>query len=68
MPWTETARREDRRTANRFASDLADQEWALIAPFMPPPKRIGRPRTTNLRQVLDVLLYGVHPLAGINLW
>jgi len=57
MPWTETARREYRRTASRYASDLTDGEWALIAPFMPPPKRIGRPRTTDLRQVLDAILY-----------
>ena len=57
MPWTKTARREYRRTASRYASDLTDREWAVIAPFMPPPKRIGRPRTTDLRQVLDAILY-----------
>lgn len=57
MPWTETARREYRRTASRYASDLTDGEWALIAPFMPPPRRVGRPRTTNLRDVVDAILY-----------
>ena len=32
-------------------------EWALIAPFMPAPRRIGRPRTTDLRDVFDAILY-----------
>lgn len=57
MPWTKTARREYRRAASRYASDLTDREWALIAPFMPPPKRVGRPRTTRLRDVVDAILY-----------
>lgn len=57
MPWTKTARREYRRAASRYASDLTDREWALIAPFMPPPRRVGRPRTTRLRDVVDAILY-----------
>lgn len=57
MPWTKTARQEYRRNASRYASDLRDGEWALIAPFMPPAKKIGRPRTTNLRDVVDAVLY-----------
>ena len=28
-------------------------EWALIAPFLPAPKRVGRPRTTDLRDVFN---------------
>ena len=57
MPWTETARREYRRDNTRYASDLTDKEWNLIAPFMPAPRRIGRPRTTDLRDVPDAVLY-----------
>lgn len=57
MPWTEAARREYRREARRYASDLTTQEWVLIAPFMPPPKRVGRPRTANLREVMNAILY-----------
>ena len=57
MPWTEIARRHYERRARRYASDLTDAEWALIAPFMPPPRRIGRPRTTNLREVMNAILY-----------
>lgn len=57
MPWTETARREYRRDNPRYASDLTDPEWALIAPFMPPSNRMGRPRTTDLREVFNAILY-----------
>ena len=57
MPWTETARREYRRACARYASDMTDREWALVAPFMPPPSRLGRPRTTDLREVMNAILY-----------
>lgn len=57
MPWTKTARREYRRRSSRYASDLTDPEWALIAPFMPPRKSVGRPRTTDLREVVNAILY-----------
>jgi transposase len=57
MPWTETTRRQYRRDDLRYASDTTDAEWALIAPHLPPPRRLGRPRTTELRAVVDALLY-----------
>jgi len=57
MPWDETARRKYRRDTERYASDLTEPEWALIAPFMPAEKRTGRPRTTDLREVVNALLY-----------
>lgn len=57
MPWTETARRHYRRENTRYASDLTDREWALIEPFMPPPCGIGRPRKTDLREVVNAVLY-----------
>lgn len=57
MPWTKTTRREYERRGRRYASDLSDREWALVAPFLPPAKRVGRPRTTALRDVLDAIVY-----------
>ncbi len=45
------------RRGGRYASDLTDREWALIAPLMPPRKKIGRPRTTDLRHVMDAVMY-----------
>jgi len=44
----------------KYPSDLTDEPWALVAPMIPPAKqspRGGRPRTVNLREVLNTLLY-----------
>lgn len=41
----------------RYKSDLTDKQWQLIAPHLPPEKAYGRPRTTDLRQVINALLY-----------
>ncbi len=57
MGWTDFTRRQYGRRTGRYASDLTDREWSLIAPFMPMPRRLGRPRKTELREVLNALLY-----------
>jgi putative transposase len=41
----------------RYTSDLNDEEWALIEKLIPPAKAGGRPRTTNMRDVLDAIFY-----------
>jgi hypothetical protein len=53
MPWTEITRPHYVRQGLRYASDTTDGEWALIAPWMPPPKRLGRRRKTKLRAVVE---------------
>ena len=55
--WTEITRPKYERTGRRYASDLTDAEWRLIEPFMPAVKRLGRPRETDLRAVVDAILY-----------
>src|SRR5580692_5212464 len=55
--WTEITRRKYEREGQRYASDVTDAEWALIEPHMPAVKRLGRPRETELRAVLDAILY-----------
>lgn len=57
MPWTKITRPHYVRRGRRYASDSTDAEWELVAGFLPPPKRTGRPRTTELRDVLDAILY-----------
>lgn len=42
-----------------YETDLSDEQWALIAPLIPPPKPGGRPRTTDVRRVFDACLYVV---------
>lgn len=57
MAWTEFTRPRYERSGRRYASDVSDAEWALVAPLMPAPKKAGRPRTTDLRGVFDAILY-----------
>src|SRR5438270_5404495 len=57
MSWTEITRAQYRREGLRYASDQTDEEWGLIAPFMPERRWLGRPRTVDLRDVLNAILY-----------
>jgi transposase len=55
--WTDCTRRQYERLGGRYATDLTDTEFALIEPFLPPPKAGGRLRRTSLREVLSAILY-----------
>lgn len=57
MAWTDIARQEHSRAGLRYPSDMTDREWALAAPFIPPAKTGGRRRTTDMREVVNALLY-----------
>jgi putative transposase len=46
---------EDR--AKRYPTDLTDEEWLFIQPFLPPVPKRGRKPKTDLREVLDALRY-----------
>jgi transposase len=55
--WTKQNRARYDRSGLRYESDLTDQEWAEIAPLIPPAKPGGNKRTVNLRAVLNALMY-----------
>lgn len=55
--WTETTRPKYERKGLRYASDMTDAEWTVIEPLLPPAKRLGHPRTTDLREVVNAILY-----------
>jgi putative transposase len=57
MTWTETTRPKYLRAGLRYASDLTDAEWLIVAPFMPERSRLGRPREVELRSVVNAILY-----------
>jgi transposase len=57
MAWTETTRREYRRDGLRYASGTTDEEWAALEPLLPPARRLGRPRTCDLRAIVEAILY-----------
>jgi putative transposase len=44
-------------STHRYPSDLTDAQWKLIGPLLPPEPGGGRPRKTDMRDVLDALLY-----------
>jgi len=55
--WKPDHRRAADRRGLRYPSDLTDGEWALIVPLIRPAKRGGRPRTVNVREVLNAIFY-----------
>jgi transposase len=57
MAWTEITRKKYQRNTGRYASDLSDDEWKLIEPFIPPSKPLGRRRKTEMRLVVNALFY-----------
>ncbi|AXY23307.1 Transposase DDE domain protein [Komagataeibacter saccharivorans] len=57
VTWTGIARHEHSREGLRYPSDMTDAEWALIMRFVPPAKRGGRPRTADMREVVNAILY-----------
>jgi putative transposase len=40
-----------------YPSDLTNQQWATLEPLIPPPQPCGRPRNTDLREVLNAVFY-----------
>jgi putative transposase len=40
-----------------YDTDLTDAAWAWVVPVLPAARPGGRPRTTNLRAVLNAILY-----------
>jgi putative transposase len=42
---------------NPYPSDVTDEQWSLIEPHIPPEKFGGRPRTVDMREVINAVLY-----------
>ncbi len=57
MVWTPFTRADHNRSALRYPSDLKDSEWTLIEPLIPPAKPGGRPRSTNMRALVNAIFY-----------
>jgi transposase len=55
--WTKENRARYDRSGLRYESDLTDEEWAEIAPLIPPAKPGGNKRTVDLREVVNGLMY-----------
>ena len=55
--WTNENRARYDRSKLRYPSDVTDEEWALVAPLIPPPKPGGNKRTRDMREVVNGLMY-----------
>ena len=54
--WTPATRAQHSRDSLRFATDLTDEEFAVVEPVFPGPAGIGRP-PTPLREILQAIFY-----------
>src|ERR1700756_4664919 len=55
--WTLENRPKYNRDHLRYPSDLTDDEWAYVAPLIPPPKPGGGKRRTDMRAVMNAMMY-----------
>jgi transposase len=55
--WTNDNRGRYDRSRLRYPSDVTDEEWALVAPLIPPAKRGGNRRHVDIREVVNGLMY-----------
>ena len=55
--WTAENRMRYDRSKLRYPSDLTEEEWALVAPLIPPAKRGGNRRHVDVREVMNGLMY-----------
>jgi putative transposase len=44
-------------TRKAYSTDLTDEQWTLLAPLLPAAKPGGRPRSVDLREIVNGLLY-----------
>lgn len=57
MAWTELTRTKHNRKTDGYQSDLTDEEWAVVHPFLPGRNRLGRPRQVDLRKIWNAIQY-----------
>jgi putative transposase len=55
--WTPTTRQQHNRPVTRYQTDLTDAEWRVIAPHLPKPCAMGRPREWPMREIVNGIFY-----------
>jgi transposase len=55
--WTNENRGRYDRSKQRYPSDLTDEEWAHVAPLIPPGKQGNSKRRVDLREIVNGLMY-----------
>ena len=41
----------------RYSTDITDAQWQVLEPLIPPAKPGGRPRTVDMREVINGIFY-----------
>ena len=62
--WTHENRPKYNRDHLRYPSDLTDDEWAYVEPLLPPAKPGGGKRRTDMRAVMNGVMYILAPVAN----
>src|SRR5262249_54704299 len=55
--WTAKNRGRYDRSKLRYPSDLTNDEWTHVEPLIPPPKRGGKKRHIEVREVMNGIMY-----------
>ena len=55
--WTPTTRQQHSHPVTRYQTDLTDAEWRVIAPHLPEPCAMGRPRAWPMREIVNGIFY-----------
>lgn len=57
MTWTDITRGEYTRNGLRYPSDMTDREYEALAEWLPERAATGRPRQTDIREVVNAIFY-----------
>ena len=44
-------------TRKAYKTDMSDAQWDLIRPLLPPPKKTGKKISTDMREIVNAILY-----------
>ena len=55
--WTPETRARHNRDHLRYGSDLTDEEWQVLSPFMPLRAKTGRRRAWPMREMMNAIFY-----------
>lgn len=55
--WTPATRQQHSRKSRRYETDTTDEEWAVLAPLMPPAPLRGRPLKWGMREIVNAIFY-----------
>jgi putative transposase len=43
-----------------YKTDLTDAQWAILEPLLPKAKPGGRPRSVDMREIVNAIIYVLH--------